>query len=144
MEGETFDYDENGEPKLGDLILHNEIMPTMLAITKYTTFNLVGVEDAYRMYAEYTPEQWEAGEIWSMGDSDYTIPRKVSMTTEESEIFASTYSDIATYVAEHTLSVILGKENIDDLWDEYVSNIESMDIATCIEQQQSAYDRYRE
>ena len=144
VEGETFDYDENGEPKLGDLILHNEIMPTMLAITKYTTFNLVGVEDAYRMYAEYTPEQWEAGEIWSMGDSDYTIPRKVSMTTEESEIFASTYSDIATYVAEHTLSVILGKENIDDLWDEYVSNIESMDIATCIEQQQSAYDRYME
>ena len=66
------------------------------------------------------------------------------MTTEESEIFASTYSDIATYVAEHTLSVILGKENIDDLWDEYVSNIESMDIATCIEQQQSAYDRYME
>ena len=144
VEGETFDYDDEGKPVLGDLILHNEIMPTMLAITKYTTFNLVGVEDAYRMYAEFTPEQWESGEIWAMGDSLYTIPQKVSMTTDESAAFAAVYSDIGTYVAEHTLSVILGKENIDDLWDEYVKSIEDMDIATCIEQYQSAYNRYME
>jgi len=144
VEGETFDYDAEGKPVLGDLILHNEIMPTMLAITKYTTFNLVGVEDAYRMYAEFTPEQWESGEIWSMGDSAYTIPQKVQMTTDESSVFAAAYSDIATYVGEHTLSVILGQENVDDIWEDFVANIEAMNIATCIEQYQSAYDRYLE
>ena len=144
VEGETFDYDEDGNPVLGDLILHNEIMPTMLAITKYTTFSLIGVEDAYRMYAEFTPEQWESGEIWSMGDSLYVIPQKVSMTTDESAAFAAVYSDIGTHVAEHTLRVILGEENLDDIWDEYVQDIKDMDIATCIEQEQSALDRYLE
>ena len=144
VEGETFYYDDEGEPMLSDLVLHNEVMPTMLAITKYTSYNLVGVEDVYRMYADYTPEQWESGEIWSLGDDLWTIPRGVSMTSEETESFSAYYSDISTYVGEHTLSIILGKEDVDAVWDEYVANIESMGISTCLAQKQSAYDRYME
>lgn len=143
VEGETFDFDENGQPVLGDLILHNPDMPTMLALTKYTTFSLIGVEDPYRMYAEFTPEQWEAGEIWSMADDAYSIPTGARMTTEESTIFSSVYDDISTYVSQITLQIIMGEEDI-SIWDEYVANIASMDIATCILQQQQALDRYLE
>lgn len=144
VEGETFDYDEDGKPKLGDLILHNEIMPTMLAITKYTTFSLIGIEDAYRMYAEFTDAQWEAGEIWGSADDAYTIPTGASMNVDENAVFSSIYDDISTYVGETTLRVIMGEQNIDEIWDEYVAAIEGMDIATCIEQQQAALDRYLE
>ena len=142
LEGETFEYDEEGNPMLGDMVLHNPNIPATLALTKYTTFSLVGVYDPYRMYTEFTDAQWESGEIWSMGDSEWAIPDEAQMTTDESAVFASAYGDIATYVAEHTLAVILGQENVDDIWDEYVANIEKMDIATCIAQMKSAYDRY--
>ena len=50
------------------------------------------------------------------------------------------YYDISTYVAEKTLRVILGEEDTSD-WDEYVANIKTMGIDTCI-QQQAAPDRY--
>lgn len=141
VEGETFDFDENGEPKLGDLILHNPDMPTMLALTKYTTFSLIGVEDPYRMYAEFTDAQWEAGEIWSMADDAYSIPTGASMNTDESTTFSAVYDDISTYVSQITLQIIMGEEDI-SIWDEYVANIKSMGIDTCIQQQQNALDRY--
>jgi putative aldouronate transport system substrate-binding protein len=141
VEGETFEYDDNGDPVLTDLILHNDTMPTMLALTKYTTFSLVGVQDAYRMYVEFTDEQWEAGEIWALADDAYSIPSGASMTTDESATFNAIYGDISTYVAEITLRVILGEQDI-SIWDEYVANIENLGIDTCIEQQQAALDRY--
>jgi putative aldouronate transport system substrate-binding protein len=141
VEGETFEYDDNGDPVLTDLILHNDTMPTMLALTKYTTFSLVGIQDAYRMYVEFTDEQWEAGEIWALADDAYSIPSGASMTTDESATFNAVYGDISTYVAEITLRVILGEQDI-SIWDEYVANIENLGIDTCIEQQQAALDRY--
>lgn len=144
VEGETFEYNEEGEPELTDLVLHNpDGMPDMLAITKYTTFNLVGVQNDFRMYKEFTDAQWEAGEIWSMADDACTIPMNCQMTTEESAVFSAAYSDIATYVGQVTLQIILGEEDI-SIWDEYVANIENMGIDTCIAQQQSALDRYYE
>ena len=142
LEGETFEYDENGEPRLSDVVLHNPDIPDMLAITKFTTFSLVGVQDDYRMYAEFTDAQWEAGDIWSLGDDAYTIPTGAQMTSEESTVFSAAYSDIATYVGQVALQVILGDQDINAIWDEYVANIEGMNIATCIEQQQAALDRY--
>lgn len=142
LEGETFEYDADGEPRLSDVVLHNPDIPDMLAITKFTTFNLVGVQDDYRMYAEFTDAQWEAGDIWSLGDDAYTIPTGAQMTSEESTVFSAAYSDIATYVGQVALQVILGDQDINAIWDEYVANIEGMNIATCIEQQQAALDRY--
>lgn len=142
IEGETFEYGEDGEPKLSDIVLHNPDIPDMLAITKFTTFNLVGVQDDYRMYAEFTDAQWEAGDIWSLGDDAYTIPMGVQMTSEESTVYSAAYSDIATYVGQFALQVIMGDVDVNASWDEYVANIENMNIATCIEQQQAALDRY--
>lgn len=144
VEGVSFDYNDEGEPELSDLVLHNpDGMPDMLAITKYTTFNLIGVQNDLRMYKEFTDAQWEAGEIWSLADDACTIPMGCQMTTDEATIFNAAYGDIATYVGQYTLQVILGDEDLSG-WDEYVANIESMDIAACIQQQQSALDRYYE
>lgn len=142
VEGESLEYDENGDPQLTDLVLHNPDLPEQLAITKYTTFSLVGVQDDHRQYKEFTDAQWEAGEIWSMGDDAYVIPTGAQMTSEENTTFSNAYSDIGTYVGQITLQAIMGDVNIDDIWDEYVSRIEGMNVATCIEQYQAALDRY--
>lgn len=144
IEGESLEYDADGNPQLTDLVLHNPDLPEQLAITKYTTFSLVGVQDDHRQYKEFTDAQWEAGDIWSMGDDAYTIPTGAQMTSEENTTYANAYSDIGTYVGQITLQAIMGDVNIDDIWDSYVSEIESMNIATCIEQYQAALDRYYE
>ena len=65
------------------------------------------------------------------------------MNTDESTTFSAVYDDISTYVSQITLQIIMGEEDI-SIWDEYVANIASMDIATCILQQQQALDRYLE
>ena len=144
VEGLTFDYNEEGEPELNDMIFQNpDGLPEQLAITKYTTFSLVGVQDDYRQYARFTDAQWEAArDIWSMGDDAYTIPTGVQMTSDENVTFSNTYSDIGTYVEQYTLQAILGDVDVEETWDQYVADIEAMDIATCIAQQQSALDRY--
>lgn len=144
VEGVTFDYNDNGEPELNDMIFQNpDGLPEQLAITKYTTFSLVGVQDDYRQYARFTDAQWEAArDIWTMGDDAYTIPTGVQMTSDENITFANTYSDIGTYVEQYTLQAIMGDVDIEATWDEYVAAIEAMDIATCIQQQQAAFDRY--
>lgn len=142
IEGETFAYQEDGEPKLSDVVLHNPDIPDMLAITKFTTFNLVGVQNDLRMYAEFTDAQWEAGEIWSLGDDACTIPMGCQMTTEEATAFNAAYSDIATYVGQYALQAIMGDVDVDGSWEEYVANIQNMNIDGCIAQQQSALDRY--
>ena len=60
------------------------------------------------------------------------------MTSAESTVFANA----CTYVGQQPLQAIMGDVDIDATWDEYVSAIEAMNIATCIQQQQSALDRY--
>ena len=144
VEGLTFDYNAEGKPELNDMIFNNpDGLPEQLAITKYTTFSLVGVQDDYRQYARFTDAQWEAArDIWPLGDDAYVIPTGVQMTSEENTTYANTYSDIGTYVGQYTLQAIMGDVDIDATWDEYVAAIEAMNIATCIQQQQSALDRY--
>lgn len=66
------------------------------------------------------------------------IPTGVQMTSEENTTYANAYSDIGTYVGQYTLQAIMGDVDIDATWDEYVAAIEAMNIATCIQQQQSA------
>ena len=144
VEGLTFDYNAEGKPELNDMIFNNpDGLPEQLAITKYTTFSLVGVQDDYRQYARFTDAQWEAArDIWPLGDDAYVIPTGVQMTSEENTTYANAYSDIGTYVGQYTLQAIMGDVDIDATWGEYVAAIEAMNIATCIQQQQSALDRY--
>ena len=52
------------------------------------------------------------------------------------------YNDIDTYISNMAVSFMTGAEDIDAQWDTFVSTIESMNIARCIEIKQGAYDRF--
>ena len=73
-------------------------------------------------------------------DYAYTMPA-VSLTTEESDIYTSTYNDINTYVSETVLLFINGDKPLDE-FDEFVENIRNLGIQDCLDCQQAAYDRY--
>ena len=83
-------------------------------------------------------------DVWGKQDgNDWNYPSTATMTEAESTEFAATYSDIETYVREQTLRWICGEITLDQAaFDEFKENIEGMDIATCLETKQDAYDRY--
>ena len=52
------------------------------------------------------------------------------------------YADIDTYISESLWKFVSGELSLDDYFTEFVANIESMNIARCVEIYQAAYDRY--
>lgn len=74
----------------------------------------------------------------------YDLPAAgaLTMTFEEAEDLGSRESDIQTYVEEYTALVISGQKDLASSWDEYVANIEAMDLQACIDVYQAAYNRF--
>ncbi len=71
----------------------------------------------------------------------YLVP-PITPTTDESKEFSTIMNEINTYRDEMTVKFILGSESIDK-FDEYVKNIESMNLKRALEIQNAALDRYK-
>ena len=141
VEGETFEYDENGQPWAKDIIVNNP---------EGMLFN--GAQFRYLMHTG--PHLWiqdredltatgEAAKYVDLWEIEYpgqlpglSLPGDLSM--ELSGILV----DINTLVEEFTVQTIMGLRDLESEWDEYVDKIKSMDIARAIEIQQTAYDNY--
>lgn len=133
----------DGKPQLMDIVLNNPTYGTNVALNYYALNISMGLLDWSRTTVNYTDAQKAALEIWSEGDTDYNYPTNVTMTTQESEEFNRTYSDISTNVSENVLAFITGSRPLDDEnWDAFVSGIEGMGIQKCVELKQAALDRY--
>jgi len=148
IEGESYNLVE-GEVVYTDLILNNPdgftksqmqgLYSINSYITQYYDFNRAGgglSEDAIACTA-----------LWCSDydfDKAYDLPTDgiMTMTTEESEDLGSRVSDIQTYVQEYSALVVTGQKDLDSTWDEYVANIEAMNLQECIDTYQAAYDRF--
>ena len=145
IEGEAFEFDENGDPQYTELITNNPEGYSMSdAKTLYTPTTLAGCvlyneaskimySDAYNACAE----KWDRsyGEIT-------TMPTDVSMTAEESETYSTLITDIATYSGEMITKFIVGEADLEAEWDNYVETILSLRLGEALACQQAAYDRY--
>ena len=84
----------------------------------------------------------DALEIWSAKwDAAYTISDFISLTSEEAETFATTFSDLSTYYVEMVVKFITGAESLDNV-DSFRDTLESMGAEDCINVIQAALDRY--
>ena len=63
-------------------------------------------------------------------------------TAEEQAVIDDIFGDLGTYVNEMINRFVLGELDIDENWDEFVSNVKAMNIDTVVAAYQSAYDRY--
>ena len=146
IEGETWEYDENGKAVFTDYVKANpdgmgmeEALGTYVcwsgggnpsvANDEYFGSHLINqttVEAAQKLLA-YGPE-----EIW---------PANFSYTTEEAELLAEYKLEIDTYVSDMTSKFISGAESLDN-WDKYVEQLDKMDLAGYTELIQTALDRY--
>ena len=140
-EGVTFNM-VDGKPEWSDAVLHNEDgLPLITAMGMHQM--PIGCRKAVTTdttgWAQSTKD---ALEIWSAKwDAAYTISDFISLTSEEAETFATTFSDLSTYYVEMVVKYITGAESLDNV-DSFRDTLESMGAEDCINVIQAALDRY--
>lgn len=147
VEGETFEYDAEGNPYFTALVTDSPLPAFSISINVYTLGGAaVSVIDKAREFCDYEENQMNAMEIWNSNvDGAYDLPDLMTLNAEESEAFTSSFSDILTYVSSFNLQAITGQIALNDAsWENHLDTLEKMGLDTCLEQYQSAYDRYLE
>jgi putative aldouronate transport system substrate-binding protein len=151
IEGESYEM-ENGEPVwntayLQQLADEHGIGINTVAQGYYGIIgDMMGVQCMRQLFPFYDADTLDAITTWSdhtkVGDSYYLPTGFMSLTTEESAEAAQLLADITTYCSEHIAKFITGDEDIDAMWDTYVSTLQSMDLDRVIEIYQASYERY--
>ncbi|MBO0991908.1 extracellular solute-binding protein [Bacillus sp. SD088] len=140
VEGETFNYDEDGLPEYVDEILNDE-RGTGAAIGEFSPYpgggapqyiteynssaiNPPSVQDAQEKFDPYLPEV-----IYGAPLFDEKVNKEVNQIRQ----------DMDAYYNESTSQFINGDKSFDE-WDEYVSTIENLGLERLEEIYQEAYD----
>lgn len=145
IEGETWNYNDAGEPEFTDMVVNNPDLAFDIAISVYCEFNGGGY---YIMNAKtdsnYTEVQMEARKNWlTNSDTAYNYPGYASLNADESSVYGGLIGDINTYVEEMTLKYITGGEPLtEESFAAYQEALEGFGVQDCIDVYQSAYDRY--
>ena len=144
IEGDGFEYDENGKPQYTDVIMKAEGMPTFVATFLHTS--LVGTpyyNTTERKIASFTTEaERECIDVWLTGRTGANIYQG-KMTVTESEEYNRVCSDIATAASEQGPRFVTGDRSLDE-YDAFLADLEKMGLSRLTELKQAAYDRYLE
>ncbi|MDL2318983.1 extracellular solute-binding protein [Eubacteriales bacterium OttesenSCG-928-A19] len=147
VEGESFEYGDDGKPHYTDLILKNpdgKSIDTILA--NYALVAVKGpammVQDPDYMLEYYALDQQKTSmENWSDKDMDSRRFPNVSYKDDEAQVITNAMADINTYVDSMIIKFIVGTESLEN-FDRYVETISNMGIQNAIDAQQAAVDRY--
>lgn len=149
-EGETFEYDENGDPQYTDLVINNPDQPYFFASYLYAsnaaTEYFPAILDVSASYYNFGDAEWAAYELFRTpsNDGSYNIPNGVSLNAEENEEYAKLESDISTYVEETVNAWVVGQNTLDQqAFDSFKAQLQQMGIDRMVELKQAAYDRYQ-
>lgn len=145
VEGDTFEFDENGDPVYTDKIVNNEngwTMTQTMASYLCPSAGIANWSDWTRELAGVPEKDQACYDVWSEADDTWRLPSSVTLTQDESTERAALYADISTTVKEQTAQFISGALDIESNWDAYIASLESSGIERAIEITQAAYDRY--
>lgn len=142
VEGKTYQMEE-GKPVFTDVMLNNPDMAPEAALFKYKMDK--GAFLRWGAYSNPTSlknkKVMDAKIFWTEKTGDDLILPPISLTTEESTKAANILSAANVYRQEMVLKFIMGIEPLDK-FDDYVTQLKSMDIDGAIALYQSAYDRF--
>ena len=150
-EGETFEYDENGEPVLGGIIVSNDLgLPSLkMANGVYLCTSGGFIYDLHKYDLEFTDLQLEAYTKWIITADDPStvvtsdIPGGAKLTADEADAVTTAMGDINTHVGEMALKFVTGAvELTPESYASYVTDIEGMRLQEALDAMQQAYDRY--
>ncbi len=141
IEGEGFDYDENGDPQFTDFVVNGGNFQFMM--TGYTLSGVPSLQDFDKSFFTYGDNVIEAFDTWaSCVDDLYTLPAALTLNTEQNEAYSSKFNDINTMAEERVGKFITGELDIETQWDAFQKDLESMGIQDCVDIYQEAYDTY--
>ena len=145
IEGDTFEYNEEGKPVFTEKITKNPdglsmaqamalytLPPSMLPTSYDWTRELSGVSQA----------SIDMMSIWGEENTDYNYPGQTTMTSDENKEYASLYSNVNTFSNERMTQYITGVHDINTEWEDYVNTINDFGIERCIEIKQAALERF--
>ena len=142
IEGETYEM-VDGEPMLTDLIFHNPDGLTGLeAEYKYMLHD--GPKYTYvtpKSGGRITEEIAESARVWTSNtDGAYMLP-PIEFVGDEGSRVSVLLGDINTLVGEKIVKMIIGAEPLSS-YDDFVSQLEAMNIEEVMSIYQAALDRY--
>ena len=147
VEGETWNWGEDGTPKYTDLILKNPDGMTYSNVS-YVLRNGVGSSYRYQDTIAHpavagNPDSYRIRTMWLNDENEQSFLRMppITLTTEESERRNEIMSQINTYCKEMKLRFITGAEPLDN-FESYVAEVEAMGIKEAISITQDALDRF--
>lgn len=144
VEGVTFEYNEEGKPVWKDEMINN---PDGLTLTqmrvKYMGFqsgNGIWSDETYQGAETY----WTSTEL--MDDYRKYLPEEVweefNPTLDEADEMDYIWTDIQSYLNENIALFITGQRSLDE-WDDYVADIEAMNIKGYMDIYNTLYERYK-
>lgn len=147
VEGETYEVTDDGEYVFMDHIRNSKEGLTLdQEVAKYLTW-VVGVpgvlKEEYFQGSEKHPTALESAERLKPYLIDEHWPAFL-YTHEENRQLSTLENDIHKYVDEMRDLFIAGNESIDDKWEDYVKQIEQMNLEKYLELVNGAYDRFKE
>ncbi len=141
IEGEGFEYDENGEPQYSDFLVNS--MNFQFYMVGYTLSAVPTYQDFDSTWFTYGDNVIEAFDTWgSCTDSAMSLPSAMSLDTEQSERYSALFTDIQTMATEYIDKFVVGELDIETQWDTYVETLYSMGLQECIDIYQEAYDSF--
>ena len=149
LEGQGFEYNDQGEPALTDLIMNNpDGIPQ--AYTQFIYLSVTGsfYLDNDRFKSNYCEEAKACNDVWQSAYDYYDTPyntRAISLTTEKTERYAQIFSDISTYCNQAIAEFITGQNALtQESFDAFRENLTTMGIDDCQAIWQDAANRYVE
>lgn len=145
VEGETYNFDDNGDPQFTDTVLKDEeCFMYMLTQTKYSLQWAPTIFDNNVSVSSYDDAQKQAMELWTNCRESYLmLPKNATATTEEQEVENEYEADVATYLWQHILLIATNQETVES-FDEVIETAYGMGLTELTEAKQSCYDRYME
>ncbi len=145
IEGEHFNYDENGIPKwIPEAFTSDDPQWNLSNLQyKYVLYNTPGYIEQDREWIMVDETALNVLNLWNENSgSDWNYPAAATMTASESEDYASIMNDISTYVNECAAKFLIGEMDFEGDWEDYVSAVESMGLEDALDCKQAALDRY--
>ena len=142
FEGETWEYDENGEVQLimkedGTWSLEKEWGCGQIAMPHYQTYDQMMNS---KKHLTWYMDQYNAFLDPYMFIYPTVMPTN-TYTVEEQDLLDLSKSDVDTYYKEMRAKFITGEADIATEWDSYVDNMYGLGLQDWIDAMQSYYDR---
>lgn len=144
VEGVSFEYDENGEPQLTELVTNNpEGKAFGLALILYTSSTPCSIDIKSRNNGGYNEAQVKALTLWHRDNDAPAMQAPGSLWEVDAQTEYSTIStDLSSFVTTNVLQFITGTKPMDQ-WDAFVDEaMNSFDVERMKELSDAAVDAY--